>query len=128
MADTPSSDDDLIGLARRATGAQNASAIPDATIRSELDAVKDVVQTEVRRTLDSGTIALYDSDAPVEIAKHLLFLRLAEHRRQRRPDAADTPDEKIPRKLGGIRRATFDDPTLRYWRDELVRNSNRLTE
>lgn len=124
----PSSDDDMIAQARQKVGAQNATAIPRRAIRKELDDVKARVATEVTRALERGTISLYDSDAPLEMAKHLLYLRVAEQKRQQRPNAPETPTREIPRSMGEIRRADFDDPTLRYWRDELIRNRNRITE
>lgn len=129
MADHFSDDFELVAHIREKTGAQDASAIRREDIESELEEVKETVAAEVRRSIDSGTISIYDTDAVASMAEHLLALRVADlRRRKERSPRGHVPAKEIPKGIGHLRRHDFEDRTLKQWRDEVVRNHNRLTE
>jgi len=130
-------DDDLVSRARRDAGASDAAAIPDEAIKRELDGVKEMVRAEVAEALSNETMSLYDHDAPLKMAENLLKLRVADLRRQvegsthpgkGRGPPAKVPAHEVPRSFGRLRRHSFDDPTLKNWRDKAVRHRQRLTE
>lgn len=124
----PQSDGELLSAARAATGAQNTGRLSQSDIQAELDAIKDQVTREAQAALDGGTIDLYDDDAVLELAQYILYLRVADKRRQNGETGENVPEQPIPRDLSRIQRMGFSNPTLGFWRDKAVNAFNRLTE
>lgn len=125
---SPSSDRELVAAARAATGAQHQGRIDDADLYAELDAIKQQVTDEVQVALNSGTIALYDSDAPLEMAQHLLYLQTADKRRQQGQSGEKVPEKPVPKSIGELQRTSFNDPTLNHWRNRAVAAYQRFTD
>lgn len=131
MTGVDSEDDgDLISLARQQVGARDLSQISQGMLQQDLDAVRGQVTKEVQRTLDTGTLDLYETDAVYEMAKHLFFLRVADRRRQVAGGSVGgvVPEREIPTGIGRLRRHSFENQTLAHWRDRAVRAYNRITE
>ena len=126
-SDTPQTDRDLIARARSETGAQNTGTVSDTDLYAELDAIKQQVTHEVQAALDGGTIDIY-SDAPLEMAEHILYLRTADKRRQRGASGDKVPERPVSRKVSELQRTQFNDPTLTHWRNRAVKAFHEITD
>jgi len=122
-------DADLRSQARQAAGATDAAAIPDKAIQRELDGVKETVTAEIQEALNSSTISLYETDAPLKLAENLLKLRVADLRRKAEPAARPkVPADPVPTGFGRLQRHDFEDQTLGHWRDQALRHRRRITD
>lgn len=107
----------FLARVRRATGAKNESQIPPHVLEDELERAKAHLSEEIKESLESGTFNFHE-DAAEDALYNLLCLRIWSRARGR----------NAPRTVSHIRRHDFEDSQANFWRDELVRALNRVTE
>lgn len=113
------SDEELLSLVRVSVGAQNVSQVPTHALRGELVDAKAEITREVAERLQTGdTLDFYQSESSQKALVALMLLR----------GKAVKDDSNRPRNIGAIRRFDYEDDDERFWRDELVRHINRVTE
>lgn len=121
-----SNDRALVTAVRDAVGVTDEGRYPFEDLQQELDAATETIHEELLAAYQGGQPNLYESNAKLEMARNLLYLRFAELKRRREPSRSPA-STRIPSDIGGLRRHTFEDATLRHTRDELIRYYNRLT-
>lgn len=115
-----SSDEELLSLVRVSVGAQNASQVPTSDLRRELADAKAELTREVAERIQIGdTLDFYQQASLQKALIALMFLR---------GNAVKGRDTNKPKSIGAIRRFDYEDDDERFWRDELVRHINRVTE
>lgn len=115
-----SQDRRLLSRVRKATGAQSESQLPPEVLERELEEAKEHLTEELRQSLDSSTLNFYTEDEAEEALFSLMCLRIRAH--------LVGSGTGLPRTVSHIRRFDFRDSQANFWRDELVRHLNRLTE
>ncbi|MFC6953776.1 hypothetical protein [Halorubellus litoreus] len=116
-----SSDEELLSLVRGSIGATNAVDVRTDVLREELAEAKAEISREVNERLTNGeNLNFYQADAAEKALVSLMLIRGKAVLRGKR--------RNTPKRLGALRRHTFEDDDERFWRDELVRNLNRLNE
>lgn len=118
-------DEELLSLVRVTVGASSLNDLPTQDLRKELEESKADVSAEIQEILNrGGQLDFYNQDAPQKALMSLMFLRGKQMKESRGKGREKRPD--TPRGISAIRRHQYDDVNERFWRDELVRNLNRI--
>lgn len=122
-----SNDEQLVSHIREATAAQSTSQFPRSLIAEEIEGAKTRLNREVASIASNDQFDLYHgTDAAMEALVVYMELRIEEVVRQRdsNQSRAETP---IPKSIGKLRTHNFDDVTLQYRRDQLLKHLNTLS-
>lgn len=118
----------LLTRVRKATGAQNESQLPPEVLEQELERAKEELTDELRQSLESGTYNFYAQKEPEELLFNFLCLRAKSLEDERKPRTPGKPRARLPKTVSSARRFDYEDSQMNFWRDEVVRRLNRITE
>lgn len=113
----------LLSRVRKETGAQNESQLPPEDLERELERAKTHLNDELQQSLGTGSLNFYEGDSMEELLFSFLCLRVWSLTFER-----DNSNLRLPDTMAWIRRHDFSNPQANYWRDNAIRNLNRLIE